>query len=44
MRINDGGDGVGGIVESVYEFKSQRHEQREAQQEVWKHGSYMQID
>src|SRR5712671_3617153 len=30
MRINDGGHGVGGIVESVYEFKSQRHEQRQA--------------
>ena len=29
VGINDGGDGVGGIVKSVDEFKTQRHAERQ---------------
>ena len=34
MGVNDGGHGVGGIVESVHKFKSKRGQQRYAQQDI----------
>ncbi len=33
VSVDDGGDGVGGVVEAVDEFKSQGGEQRDAQQD-----------
>ena len=34
VRVDDGGDGIGGIVEAVHKFESEGGEQRDAEQSV----------
>ena len=41
MRIDHGGDSVGGVVEAVDELESERDEQRDAEQNVRPRGGEM---
>jgi hypothetical protein len=39
VRVNDGGDGIGGVVESVNEFEAQGDQQRDGKQNVGSDGT-----
>ena len=41
MGVDHGGDGVGGVVKSVDELESQRHQQSEAEQDIGQDRSVM---
>jgi len=40
MRVDDGGDSVGGVVKAVDEFEPECDQQRDAEQQIRKHGTF----